>query len=961
MMMDHHTVSIDDDNNDINNNQNSQNNNSPTTSSPSSPNGSNRKATNNNNATSSTFVNKQSLHAYQIRALLLKQITLQLRQKKTIACQILFPIVMLLCIFLFTVIMKKAIGRFPKPPPVPQIFEPLPIPTLFQLAENMVDPSEKPLFENRTAYFPHRFLFTKSEPNTVEQELGVLGPNGQASGFLGQMNQTWMSELLESIGVNMVPYAVHVKDRKEMDSVMYQSQKRSGHLDAYFGAVEFSALQSNGSAGGGGGDKGGVGLRYTVQAAKDCSLYTVFGRFGVNSEFCSYGFTAYLMNSVNNAFVKSVFGDLAFSIKASIQKMPFISDLDIASLMFDNSAQIIHLVLLFPLPMFIYTLLLEKTSRIREMMKLNGMRMKYYWSTYLLFNAAIYCLFTCVLCYVCSLAFGFRYAFSNPFVILLFFAACCVNILGFSIFLASVLNNVLIGIILGYLGALFFPSITNLVETYIISKSGNQFLFLLLIPPFATEHAFTSGLINPCKNYQCPSWKVFTSWNPYVAGVTFMFLNGIVYTLIGLYLDAIMPREWGITKHPLFFLKPIRTLFSRIFSSVRSKSSGTSSETSSLLSRYQSLEDETDESALLTSPSKKDVDVERERNNVLRAVSTIEQGTTEHVPPIVIHDLNKFYGSFQAVKDLSLTIESGTCFGLLGPNGAGKSTTCNMLCGLAKPSKGTAFINRFDITSEMDMVQRSLGLAPQYEVVYDDLTVEEHLLFYARLKGVPRSEEKHHVESIMESVGLHLPEHRVKYAKELSGGMRRRLSLAMALCGDPAVILCDEPTTGLDPTSRRQVWSIIQKQKEQGRCIVLTTHSLDEADVLCDRIGIVKTELMCIGSSFHLKNKFGQSYRLTLNYNVSSRPIAESTKMIEDFIKTNICPTMTSSSQFAGNLVVELPKADVKVDISRLFNLIEAYKAETVDLIEEYNFSQTTLEDVFLAITATGEDANKFT
>jgi len=906
-----------------------------------------------NSKNRSIFVNKSKVHAYQVRALLYKQLTLQLRQKKTVACQVIFPIVMLLCIFLFNVIMKKAIGRFPKPPPTPVVSPSMDVARVFEFIQGRLSP----LSPEETPFFPFRFMYTKSNPNTVQEQLGVLGPNGQKEGFFGFMDQTDANDTLGSIGVSKIPYAVYMKNASDMDNLVYNSQKSRGSMDGYYGSLEFTSLitsAKNDSSNDKNNQKD-IGIQYTVQSVSDCSLFTAFeGR--IFPGLCNYGFTASLMNMVNNAFVESVLGNLAFKINTAIQKMPYINNLDISALMFDNSAQIIHLVLLFPLPMFIYTLLLEKTTRIREMMKLNGMRMKYYWITYLAFNATIYFLFTCALCYICSLAFGFKWAYSNPLAVIIFFVACCANIMGMAIFLSSILNSVLVGIILGYLGALFFPSITNLVETYIISKSGNQFLFLLLIPPFATEHALTSGFVNPCKNFQCPTFKVFTSWNPYVAGVVFMFLNGILYSALGLYLDAIMPREWGITKHPLFFLSPLKTLFLKLFKSKRSHYEN-SNETISLLGKESDIEE-----GVETAEGGKDADVEKEREKVHRVVSALKNESLEHVPPIVIENLNKFYGSFQAVKDVSLMIESGTCFGLLGPNGAGKTTTCNMLCGLAKPSKGTAYINGFDIRSEMDMVQRSMGLAPQYEVIYDDLTVEEHLLFYARLKGVPKREERAHVESIMESVGLHLPEHRVKTAQQLSGGMRRRLSLAMALCGDPVMILCDEPTTGLDPTSRRQVWSIIQKQKEQGRCIILTTHSLDEADVLCDRIGIVKTQLMCIGSSFHLKSKYGQSYRLTMNYHFSqSRPAAESAKMIEDFVKTNICPTMTSSSQYAGNLVLELPKADILVDISRLFNLIEDYKAETRDLVEEYNFSQTTLEDVFMAITATGDEANKFT
>jgi ABC-type multidrug transport system ATPase subunit len=161
----------------------------------------------------------------------------------------------------------------------------------------------------------------------------------------------------------------------------------------------------------------------------------------------------------------------------------------------------------------------------------------------------------------------------------------------------------------------------------------------------------------------------------------------------------------------------------------------------------------------------------------------------------------------------------------------------SILTGLIPPSSGKALIDGLDIRYQLAQIHQIIGVCPQFDIQWDNLTPREHVLFYSRLKGIPAKEEQSHALELLTHVGLQDDADR-KFASQLSGGMRRRLSVAMALAGNPKIVFMDEPTSGLDPLSKRQLWDIVSASK-QGRCMILTTHSMEEADVLCNRIGII--------------------------------------------------------------------------------------------------------------------------
>jgi len=220
---------------------------------------------------------------------------------------------------------------------------------------------------------------------------------------------------------------------------------------------------------------------------------------------------------------------------------------------------------------------------------------------------------------------------------------------------------------------------------------------------------------------------------------------------------------------------------------------------------------------------------------------------------IDVQNLVKTFGAFTAVKGVSFSVEEGKIFGLLGPNGAGKSTLIRMMTTLLPPTSGTAIINGFDIVKQQDDVRKSIGVIPQAMTSDMELSVEENLLIYAKLYGVPRQKRTKLIAELLAAVEL--TQWADKQVKNLSGGMRRRVEIARGLVHEPRIFFLDEPTTGLDPVSRVAVWEMLRKIKqERSLTVLLTTHYMDEADRLCDNIAIVDHgEMKALDSPLRLK------------------------------------------------------------------------------------------------------------
>ncbi len=218
---------------------------------------------------------------------------------------------------------------------------------------------------------------------------------------------------------------------------------------------------------------------------------------------------------------------------------------------------------------------------------------------------------------------------------------------------------------------------------------------------------------------------------------------------------------------------------------------------------------------------------------------------------IEIHALTKDFGTLRVLQGIDLSVAEGECCGLLGPNGAGKTTLINMICGLMRPTSGSLRVGGQELAADSAAMPRGLGLAPQELALFSGLTGYENLEFFARIHGMGREKAKEEANSLLAMVGLSPDAHR--RVGVYSQGMKQRLNIAAALVGTPELVLLDEPTSGLDPLARIGVWDMIEQMKHDGRTVLLATHNLEEADLLCDRVAILSAgTVKAIGSPIEL-------------------------------------------------------------------------------------------------------------
>ncbi len=214
-----------------------------------------------------------------------------------------------------------------------------------------------------------------------------------------------------------------------------------------------------------------------------------------------------------------------------------------------------------------------------------------------------------------------------------------------------------------------------------------------------------------------------------------------------------------------------------------------------------------------------------------------------------------------AIKNLNFVLEKGECFGLLGLNGAGKTTTFKCITQEIAPDNGEIFVLGKKIRGKFNGLNKVFGYCPQFDAIFEYLTVYENLEFYARIKGIKRNLVHQLVTSKIEEMSL--TEFTNKISGRMSGGNKRKLSVAISMIGNPPIILLDEPSIGMDPEARRFMWSVIHKMSTKGKksSVIMTTHSMDEAETLCRRMGImVNGEFVCMGTANEIKEKYGYGY-----------------------------------------------------------------------------------------------------
>jgi len=324
-------------------------------------------------------------------------------------------------------------------------------------------------------------------------------------------------------------------------------------------------------------------------------------------------------------------------------------------------------------------------------------------------------------------------------------------------------------------------------------------------------------------------------------------------------------------------------------------------------------------------------------------VSAHTNGATVHAgpPAIVVDHLTKKFGEFVADDDLQFRVEQGEIFGILGPNGAGKSTLIRMLNTLVVPTSGTALVMGKDVIRQTADVRHEIGVIPQANTVDGDLSAWESLNLYAKFYGMSRKDRESRARQLLEAVELW--EWKDKPAGTFSGGMRRRLEIARGLIHRPHVFILDEPTTGLDPQSRRVIWELLERLRgEGGLTILICTHYMDEADRLCDRLAIIDHgHIVALGTPRELKASVpGQDILTVYFMQEVDDPLLADLKALPDVREAARDDPHTARMILAGDVV----PIDAITDLARRRNV----KMKSMTLLEP------TLEDVFIHYTGRG-------
>ncbi|MFC4809339.1 ATP-binding cassette domain-containing protein [Paenibacillus sp. GCM10023250] len=306
--------------------------------------------------------------------------------------------------------------------------------------------------------------------------------------------------------------------------------------------------------------------------------------------------------------------------------------------------------------------------------------------------------------------------------------------------------------------------------------------------------------------------------------------------------------------------------------------------------------------------------------------------------------LVKAFGTNRAVDGVDLNVHAGSVYGVLGPNGAGKTTTIRMLATLLRPDAGSARVFGYDVVKESQIVRQLIGVTGQYASVDESLSATENLIIFSRLLGLGRAEARRKSAELLEEFGL--TEAAKRPLKNFSGGMRRRLDLAASLIAQPPLIFLDEPTTGLDPRTRAQMWETIRRLVKTGSTVLLTTQYLEEADQLADRIAVIdRGRVVAEGTADELKASIGTtSLQLTVR---SARDIEAARRLVEAVLRT---PSAVSPE--AARITAPMADADQIADV------LVALR-ETGIPLAEVSVQKPTLDEVFLTITGHGVPADE--
>ncbi|CAO2163481.1 unnamed protein product [Urochloa humidicola] len=629
---------------------------------------------------------------------------------------------------------------------------------------------------------------------------------------------------------------------------------------------------------------------------------------------------ARLVNMVSTAYLKLFRGQNAEMRLEYLKEMPKAAvpmRLDLTTLLdalfFTWTVQLL-------LPVILTYLVYEKEQRLRVMMKMHGLKDAPYWlisyAYFLSLSTAYMMLFM-----ISGSVIGLDIFRLNSYAIQSLFYFICINLqIVLAFLLASFFSSVKTASVIGYI-YVFGSSLLGEALLKIFIEDANFPRLCLatmeLIPGFSLYRGIyeLSEYAAAGRNMGKPGMRWADLNDP---------VNGMKDVLI------LMSIEWIILLLVAFLLdhRPAwQPVF--LFGFLSTKHSSPSEKPNKFKRGFRRVHVD------MTKP-----DVFLERKVVKRLLKDMDMRNM-----IICHNLKKVYPGKNgnpdkhAVRGLSLALRKGQCFGMLGPNGAGKTSFINMMIGLLKPTYGTAYIHGMDLRTDMNEIYANIGVCPQHDLLWETLTGREHLMFYGRMKNLTGAALTQAVEESLKSVNLFHSGFGDKSVSKYSGGMKRRLSVAIALIGNPKVVYMDEPSTGLDSRSRNDVWNIIKHAKKDCT-IILTTHSMEEAEELCDRIGIfINGNFHCIGTPKELKARYGGTRILT----ITTSP--EHEEAVERLVSW-LSPGYARIYSVSGTQKFALPRKEV--GLGRVFGAVEV--ARHAFSVLGWGVTDATLEDVFVKV-----------
>uniref|UniRef100_W4VRK6 Putative lipid exporter abca1 n=1 Tax=Corethrella appendiculata TaxID=1370023 RepID=W4VRK6_9DIPT len=564
----------------------------------------------------------------------------------------------------------------------------------------------------------------------------------------------------------------------------------------------------------------------------------------------------------------------------------------------------------------------EKESQLKETMKIMGLPSWLHWSAWFIQSMMLLSMSISLVTMLLCISFGGNgmavFQFSDWSCVWVFLFVYCISIVTFSFMISSFFSKANIASMVS--GVVFF--IAQLPFNFIVQNYSQTSFFMKMLSSFCLNSGMGLGLLLTMRHEATTTglqWSNLfqpTSVDDNLSvGLTMVMLlaASFLYLLMTLYVEQMFPGDFGVPK-------PWNFMFTRGFwcKNVNPKKIYVDW-------NYQNDNDD--------------------NNNNNNTMESLECEPTDKNVGIEMTGLSKVFDKKVAVSGLSLNMFEDQITVLLGHNGAGKTTTMSMLTGMYPPTSGTAVMNGYDIRTNIDGVRESLGLCPQHNILFDELTVTEHIEFYSSLKGLSKPDVKNEINKYVNM--LELKDKSNAQSSTLSGGMKRKLSVGVALCGNSKIVMCDEPTSGMDPAASRALWDLLEREKT-GRTILLTTHFMDEADVLGDRIAIMaEGELKAFGSSFFLKKKFGVGYRLICVKTDKGINVEKLTDLLRKYI-----PKIEVEADTGTEISFILFEQYTNVFQQMLNDLEESIEKFG---ISSYGISSTTLEEVFLKV---GSDSN---